>query len=440
MSRHRSIPVSWTDPEHTGRLRLAAIVAVLLLVLGLAGCGGDDDPPITGGGDARVTAAEAMALEQRILNQRARAVRENNLKLFLRRVNHKDRGLMARQRRYFRNLVQLPLSRFRYRVTPEQWEGQPRSPRWGDDVHKPRVVLSLQLDGYDAVPVKRTVGFVFSFRNGRARIVSDRSTTGKLFYSGTPAPWDLAAISVREDSGVLGIFDRRSSVSADTVTEVVRSGIDDLDRALPFTWPGRVVVYSMENPRVLSSFRDVPGGAIDHLGAMTFPTYSEAKQSQVASTRMLLMPSSVEAGQPFLGRITRHELSHIAIGVRDDGAPSWVSEGIAEYLGAREVPLRDRIIPTSALDLAQGADEGMPVSPEFNNSEQEWHYALSWMACDYIAETFGEPRLWELVDAMHNGGDGTSDRDQDRVLLQVLGFDNRELARRAAARIRNISG
>ena len=51
------------------------------------------------------------------------------------------------------------------------------------------------------------------------------------------------------------------------------------------------------------------------------------------------MPSSVRAGEAFLGRITRHELSHIAIGVRDDGAPAWVSEGIAEYLGAREVPV-----------------------------------------------------------------------------------------------------
>ena len=440
MSHHPLTPASWTDPEHAGRLRLAAIAAVLSLLLGLAGCGGDDDDPIVGGGDVKVSVAEAMAQEQRILNQRARAVRENNLKLFLRRVNHKDQGLMARQRRYFRNLVQLPLARFRYRVTSEQWEGQPIAPRWGDDVHIPQVVLSMQLEGFDAVPVKRTVGFVFSFRNGRARIVSDRSTTGKLFYSGTPAPWDLAAITVREDSGVLGIFDRRTSVSADTVTAVVRNGIDELNRALPFTWSGRVVVYTMENPRVLSSFRDVPGGTIDHLGAMTFPTYSEAKHSQVASTRMLLMPSSVRAGQPFLGRISRHELSHIAIGVRDDGAPSWVSEGLAEYLGAREVPLRDRIIPTSALQLAQSADDGMPVSREFNNSEQEWHYALSWMAFDYIAETFGESRLWELMDAMNNGGDGTADRDQDRVLTQVLGFGNRELARRAAARIRNIYG
>ena len=65
----------------------------------------------------------------------------------------------------------------------------------------------------------------------------------------------------------------------------------------------------------------------------------------------------------------------------------------------------------------------MPVSKEFNNTDQEWHYALSWMACDYIAASHGESRLWELVDAMHNGGQGTSDDEQDRVLVQVLGYD-----------------
>jgi hypothetical protein len=173
---------------------------------------------------------------------------------------------------------------------------------------------------------------------------------------------------------------------------------------------------------------------------MTFPEYATDDRRQLASTRMLLMQSSVEAGQPFLGRITRHELSHIAVGSRDDGAPTWLSEGVAEYLGAREIPRTKRIIPTSALGRAATADEGLPASPSFNDSDQEWHYALAWMACDYIAESRGEDRLWQLVEAMHDEGRGTTDQRQDAVLRRVLGLDGRELARRAAARIRAIYG
>ncbi len=424
--------------------RPAVAAYVLVLLATLVGCGGGDDgtqdrPVGSAGAPAEISPARARVLEQRLLDQRVKAVRDRDLAAFMRRVDPSDAGLVARQRRYFRNLVQLPLQRFSYRVQDATWDvSTPR--RWGADVRVPRITLALQLQGFDAVPVERTVGFAFAFRQGRPRIVSDRAASGRPLFEGAPAPWDLTAITVRRDGDVLGVFDSRTRGSAGTVTAAVRAGIDDITGALPFTWSGRVVVYSVRDSGVLDSFTDVPGGALDHLGAMTFPTYAASGRSQVASTRMLLMPSSVAAGQPFLGRITRHELSHVAIGIRDDGAPAWVSEGMAEYLGARELPRTERIIPTSALDRARGAVDGMPVTKGFNDGEQEWHYALSWMACDYIAATDGESRLWELVDAMHNGGDGTTEAQQDRVLQQVLGYDSRELATRAAARIRSIYG
>ena len=419
-------------------LTLLALVTVLL-----TGCNDNDDDDngdLLGGPSPKVSATEARTQAQRILNQRARAVQERDLPLFLRHLDASDQGLVARQRRYFRNLVQLPLQEFGYRVLPEQWPGQTLAEGWGDDVHIPRVQLTMQLEEYDAVPVKRTVGFVFSFSDGKATIVSDRTSTGKPLAEGTSAPWDLTAITVREEPGVLAVLDRGTRSSAETVTSVVRNGIAEINRALPFKWDDHVVVYHVTNPAVLGSFTDVPGGVITHLGAMTFPQYAEENSGQIASTRMLLMTSSIKAGQPFLGRITRHELTHVAVGKRDDGAPAWLSEGIAEYLGARELPADQRIIPTSALSRASTETGGMPSSTEFNGADQEWHYALSWMACDYIAQSRGEARLWELVDAMHDGGKGTKDRDQDSVLLRVLGIDNRELARRAAARIRNIYG
>jgi hypothetical protein len=416
---------------------------VLLACLGLVGCSGDgEESRAAGSGDggtSRVSADQARRLEQRLLDQRVKAVRTRDQRLFLAHVDRRDQGLVARQRRYFRNLVQLPLATFAYRVRPQEWDVATPA-RWGADVRVPRVTLSLQLEGYDAVPVQRTVGFAFSFRGGRATIVSDRTATGRALFAGAPAPWDLTAITVREVPGVLGIFDRQTRASAATVTSAVRAGIGSIDRALPFSWSGRVVVYSVRSSGVLDSFTDVPGGALDHLGAMTFPTYAAPGRSQVASTRMLVMPSSVAAGEPFLGRITRHELSHVAIGVRDDGAPAWVSEGVAEYLGARDLTRAQRIIPSSALARARGAVDGMPESRTFNGSDQEWHYAVSWMAFDYVAATDGESRLWELVDAMHNGGAGTTEAEQDRVLEQVLGYDARELARHAAARIRSIYG
>lgn len=429
----------------TDLLRTPALVLVVLsLLLGLAGCRGDsqdeDSGPLGSSGSSGVSLAQARAQEQRILNQRARAVRDRDADLFLARVDKRNPGLVARQRRYFDNLVQLPLATLSWRVSAQQWDGVTPAARWGRDVQVPRVRLTTQLKGYDAVPVVRTVGLVFSFRNGRATIVSDRTRAGKPLLEGTPAPWDLTAVTVRAGRGVLGIFDETTRASAPAVLAAVQSGIDQIDRALPFSWPDRAVVYSVASPRVLASFTDVPGGTLENLGALTFPTYAQTGRGQVASTRMLVMPSSVQAGEPFLGRITRHELSHVAIGTRDDGAPAWVSEGVAEYLGARETPERERIIATSALSRARAAATGMPASRTFNGPDQDWNYALSWMAFDHIVATVGEARVWELVEAMRNGGEGTTDAQQDRVLLRVLGYDSRELSRRAAARIRSIFG
>ena len=447
-SRTPSVPPA-TDPavRPGGQTRQLLALLVTLAVL-LTGCGGTTQaapvPSVPsasaqGGGTAPLGARSARVEEQRILDQRAQAVRDRDLGAFLARVDPSNQQLVARQRRYFRNLVQLPLETLRWRALPQQWTEVERAQDWGADVSIPRVELSLQLRDFDSRPVQSIVGLVFAFDGGRARIVSDVTEDGNRLAEGPPAPWDLTPITVRQEAGVLGIFDRRTRGSAPVVMTAVRDGVAQLDRGLPFTWADRVVVYNAGDPAVLASFTDVPGGAIDHLGAMTFPVVADA-ENHVASTRMLLLPSSVAAGQPFLGRITRHELSHVAVGSRDDGDPAWVSEGLAEYLGARDLPQDQRIIPTDALRRARDAARGMPASERFNGSDQGWHYALSWMACDWIAENRGESVLWELVRQLHAGGQGTPDDQQDAVLERVVGLDGRGLAERAAARIRAIYG
>jgi hypothetical protein len=378
-------------------------------------------------------------MEQKVLDQRARAVRQDNLRLFLRAVDKRDKAFVARQKRWFANLTQLPLERFAYRVQDTAWPAAGTKRWWGHDVRVPEVTQVMELQGYDAVPVRRGVGFAFRFDGPRPRIVSDQTATG-MPMTADPAAWDLTALTVREAGGVLGIFDRSTESSAGLVLGVVQQGMASLDRALPFSWDHHVVVFDLGDKAALSSFRDVPGGNIDQLGALSFPVRARTDGGALAATRMLLLPSSVRAGEPFLGRITRHELSHVAIGPRDDGAPVWVSEGIAEYLGARELPRSQQIIPTAAVSRAQLRPGAMPRSADFNGTDQEWHYALSWMACDYLAAKQGEDVLWRLMDAMHANGKGTADRFQDRVLLSVTGMDSRQLARKAAARIRAIYG
>jgi hypothetical protein len=414
--------------------------AGLLVVLAMVGttlsaCSSDDDASLLGGADT-VTRAEAQA----VLDQRATAIRDGDLGMFLGSLDASDKALVARQRRYFANLRELPLAELDYTVLKSDWPAGLTSSTWGPHVSVPQVRISTQLRGFDSTAVQRTTGFAFAHKGGRVLIVSELTGAGKQFPGSNPAPWDLVRIHVRRDLDTLQLYDSRTWADAPTVSATVRAGIADVRSEIPYTWDGRAVVYVFARRVVLDSFEGVPGGNIKHLGAMTFPMYAVLGQPAVASTRFTLLPSSLAAGQVFLGRIVRHELTHVALGEHDDGAPVWFAEGIAEYLGAREIPHDERRIATVALVKARAGVHALPPSRGFNGDDQAWHYALAWMACDYIAATRGEPVLWQLMDAFHSDGQGTTDDQQDTVLQQVLGIDGDQLARRAGARILRIYG
>lgn len=414
-----------------------AALLVVLSLLGslLVGCS-SDDPEVIGGATGAVTAQEA----QDLLDTRARALREGDRETFLGTLDVRDAKLVKRQKRYFANLQELPLATLDYTVLKSDWPAELRAKKWGADVVVPQVRVSTQLEGFDTVPVQRTTGFAFDRVDGEPVVVSELTGAGQQYPGSQPAPWDLVRVHARTEGATLQLFDNDTLEDAEQIGTVVGRGVENVQQGLPFVWDGNVVVYVFSRKNVLNSFEGVPGGNIQHLGAMTFPMYAVPGQPEVAGTRFTLLPSSVQAGQPFLDRIVRHELTHVAVGDRDDGAPVWFAEGLAEYMGARTVKKGNRRIATVAVERAREGRARLPSSSAFNGRDQAWNYALSWMACDYIAATEGEFRLWDLMDALHNGGAGTRDEAQDVVLQQLLGYDGSELARRAERRILRIYG
>lgn len=408
---------------------LLPIVALVLAATGLVGCGvpGHDDT-LLGPDPAAVRDGQ-----QALLDARAHAVRTGNLQQFLATVDRSDKALVKRQRQLFANLRALPLAGYSYRVGSSVWPAELLAKKWGSEASVPHVQVRMRLQGYDASPTTAETGFVFAPRKGHLLIVSDRTGSGAPFPGVTPAPWELTRIHVHRSTHVLALFDDQTDAHADEVMAALDDGVEQVSRGLPFTWGRRVVVYTFANRQVLDSFAGVPGGNIRHLGAMTFPVYGSGVPP--VGLRIALLPGSVAAGQPFLGRITRHEMTHVALGDRDDGVPTWLTEGIAEYVGARDLPASERRIASIAVSRAAGLVTSMPSSRGFNGADQDWHYALSWMACDEIARTKGESTLWALLDRLHNGGAGTPDSRQDAVVREVLGYDTSTLAHKAAARI-----
>jgi hypothetical protein len=420
-------------PERRWEGSPAALILLLVLVAsGLVGCSlpfGDDDPPAD---PARTQTTLDTDLEA-LLARRARAVRSGNLTAFLDGVDSDRSKFRARQERYFLNLRELPLAAFRYSLE----EGVMTL---SDGRVQGVVQLHMRLEGYDALPVRTAALFTFRHLDSGAWVLSeDRNRAFERDNDIEPQPWDLMRIQVKEGDGVLGIFDEQSIDAAYQIIDEIEDGIRVIEQEVPLKWSGRVVVYALSDLRVLSALDDLPGGDPNRLDGVAFPVRASPESPRLAAIRFMLHPRMIYRNDESRSRLVRHELTHVAIGRRDDRVPTWLSEGLAEYVSVQPIVPYERMISREALEAAQAGVEYLPLDTEFNGRSSGANYGLAWYACEYIAQAFGEKTLWRLFDVMRSG-DGTPETEEDAVLEQVLGIDGTELAKLSARKIVNTFG
>lgn len=420
-------------PERRWEGSPAALILLLALVASsLVGCSlpfGDDEPP----SDSTPTLTASSAELEALLGRRARAVRSGNLTAFLDDVDPARPKFRARQERYFLNLRELPLGSFRYSLD----ESVITLP---DGRLQGVVQLSMRLERYDASPVSTAALFTFRHLDSGAWVLSeDRNRAFERDNDIEPQPWDLMRIQVKEGDGVLGVFDEESIDAAYQIIDEIEDGIRVIEQEVPLPWSGRVVVYALSDLRVLSGLDDLPGGDPDRLDGVAFPVRASPESPRLAAIRFMLHPRMIYRDDESRSRLVRHELTHVAIGRRDDRVPTWLSEGLAEYVSVQPIVPYERMISREALDAAQAGPDSLPLDNEFNGPHSGANYGIAWYACEYIAGAFGEPALWRLFDAMRAGG-GTPEDEQDAVLERLFGLDGDDLARLSARKIVNTFG
>ena len=100
--------------------------------------------------------------------------------------------------------------------------------------------------------------------------------------------------------------------------------------------------------------------------------------------------------------VLTHEVTHLAM-QGDGGVPRWLGEGMAEFTAHRGSGLAPAQIAGSALDGVRAGQ--LPTDwPDPQGSESAWDgYALSWLACLYLAQTWSEQDLLDLYDEVAAG-------------------------------------
>ncbi|HEU4812094.1 MAG TPA: hypothetical protein VFT00_08115 [Nocardioides sp.] len=391
-----------------------------MLVAGLVACSGDDDAPEP---EQPAVAADVVAGLTRALDRRATAVQRGDRGAFDAGLDRSRRGFVTAQHTYLANLAQLPLARFAYTLDPASLVRE-------GDAYSAVVNLTMQLEGYDDLPVTMPDRYRFAPAPKHPARYLLTSVTDRAWESRNnirPQPWDDGPIHVLSGSGVLAIFDDTTIDSADGIVSSVERGIAAVAAVVPFAWSRSVVVYALSDTAFLGAVDDLPGDDPDTIDGVAFPVPSKPGGHRMAATRFALNPRMLDHPGAERDRLVRHEITHVAVGERDDEVPVWLSEGLAEWVSVRPLAPQDRLIAEDAVAAAEIGVPGLPADDTFNDADSSAHYALAWWACEYVASTFGESTLWTLLEAM-----GEPEADPDEVLLDQLGIDADELARKAA--------
>ena len=425
-------------------LGAGALVAVLTL---LAGCTSElptvrpapsASPDGAAGPGVPVAARNGLqvdaarhAMAQRIMHRRERAVRQKDERAFLADLDPGNAALRARQRRLFANLVQLPLQTFSLDAQDATWPADFAAERFRGRAYLPYVEQRLQLRGFDPVPVTTTYGLTLAPVRGRWRIVSDDDVADREPQGSRDAPWDLTRIVVRRSPHALGIFDAHSDESSSRLMAWTEESVRTVQATVPLRWRGTVVFYALSSQRLLERM----GTRFLDRAAIAFPVLDDAgSPTRRVSTRVLINPGYLPRNEFEGTYLLTHEITHVALARTNGGTPAWLQEGLADYVATHGADPAWWAPTRSTVERAGRGVDAMPGSTFFGDVDPGFEYDLSLAACSYLADRFGEKRLWAFLDRVAAAGfrDGDAEAGTDRVMRAMFGLGSARLAHEAA--------
>ncbi|MBB3079245.1 hypothetical protein [Streptomyces violarus] len=354
-----------------GRRSGSAVVALVVLLAALVGCGG------------RSAADSATADVQRLLDRRAAAVLDRDERTYERTGTGVD----------FARLRAVPLAAWSYRVTELRRTG---------DTATADAELRYRVAGYDRAPV--TAGRTLRLSrdaDGRWSVDADRPA-GKTAQQ----LWDQGAVqTVRGARGlVLGVG--QSGRSLRDFADLADRAVPAVSQAWGTDWSRRVVVLVPKSLEGMAGLLGSPASSYRGIAAVT--TGETGAPARAPADRIIVNPDAF-ALLGGLGEqvVVTHETTHVATRAHTSAAtPLWLSEGYADWVGYRAT---GRVPSEAAPELSRAVSQGqlpeaLPEDKDFgftgDASRLARAYESGWTACRLIADRWGESRLGEFYRAV----------------------------------------
>src|SRR5262245_5359020 len=386
-------------------LALALVGGALVLLRDQVGSDATDAGPASSNGQPGSTHPNLLASNRdafnALLNRRSDAVADGDLEAFLADIDPARTKLIRTQRLLFKNLGVLPVKSFKY-VSTSYLPPVPAQAGNPDGAFNPgSAIIEARLQLVDADPRPTTAHYSvkLKLRSGRL-LITDISSKGAV-RPFSPTPWDSTELTVvRTTHMVVGV-----AADAKDRAQAIADAAERAYETSRGLWPKQArdefVIFAAGRRSMFESWYgfadDTPDFSVGR--ALTVPTCCGTRHQRLGdetSTHVILDLS--ELSDPIdLEWTLAHELTHAVAQPRAAAnweAPSWASEGYAEYVGIRLLDKRG-YYALWASDVREYVADGkfrdrLPTDVGFYGRNADINYALSVRFFEYLAGEYGE--------------------------------------------------
>ncbi|MGW6743839.1 hypothetical protein ACWGDX_24475 [Streptomyces sp. NPDC055025] len=388
--------------RHGTRGRAAVLWLTVLLLVPVWGC--------TAPAKAPDSAAAAIG---QTLDRRAAAVLDRDERAYLAVLDPTATALRATGRREFRNLAEVPLDSWTYRLTDVERSG---------DRATVRAELRYGLAGYDRAPVSAPRTLELTERAGRWYVTADRPGEGAAQQL-----WEQGPVRAVRGARSLVLGAGQDDARLRAIAATADRAVPAVDDAWPRPWAGRAVLLVPGSLEAMARLLGASAAGYRGIAAVTTGiTAGESAAGTAPADRVVVNPEAYGSLSGF-GReiVLAHEITHVATRTATSAAtPTWLSEGFADRVAYRGTdrtagqiaPELQRAVRGGAAPAALPADEDFAFGAGADRLARA--YESGWLACELIAERWGERRLTDFYRAVgaHAGREGAVEKALHDVL------------------------
>ena len=382
-----------------------------------------------------------------LLERRAEAVLVGDQAAFMATVAPASEDSVARQRRLFARMRALRLDSYTLEVDWARYgdlaRGSDRA-RYPDasDVAIPVTEERYSLRGFDAEPAAEDLFYTFIETDGEWLIAEDTDLDDLTFYSARH-PWDFhrQRITRRGHFMLLEPVCRNCPDAPPGALALARSALARVGDYWSSPWRKRVPIVIPARASDLNRMLQATFDVGDFV-AFAYSTVEVEEGIEYTGHRILLNPDA------FVGRssgstleILAHELLHVASRYRSGPfVPTFVEEGIAEYVGRDQRP---GALSFFDIDVATGAFDGrLPDEYQFSTgtgTDIFRSYQKSYAAITYFVERWGLGAFQRFYTALGRPdiAPGTVAYHIDRAMERSIGLSLDRFERAWAGSIGN---